>query len=329
MSDVLPDVLIVIGPADASVRKADIAALGFGKQAAEKLGGALDILLLGPAAAEAAPSIARFGARRIFTADHQDLKAYTGEAYAAALAEFVKDKPYRLVGGSASTTTRDYFPRVAAKLDVPMASDVLSIDELPADKALFTRAVFVGNLLASVELTAPSAIVSCRATEFDPPPEADTESPVEAVTLNGSFALAGKSFIALHEQKSDRPDLTEADVVVSGGRGTKGADGFKHIEELADLLNAAVGATRAAVDAGWMPNDLQVGQTGKVVAPKLYFAIAVSGAIQHLAGMRNSKAIVAINKDAEAPIFEIADIGLVADMFEAVPQLTAAIKAGR
>lgn len=325
----MANVLIVIGPADAPVRKTDLAAIGFGKQAAEKLAGGVDVLLLGPKAAEAAPSVAKLGVDAIHTVDHEDLGVYTDEAYAGALAKFASERGYRLIGASASTTTRGYFPRAAARLDIPMASDVSTLDELTADKAVFTRAVFVGNLLASVELTGPAALVTCRASAFDPPAGDANEAPVETVSIDGSLAQPRKRFVTLHEQKSDRPDLTEADVVVSGGRGTKGPEGFKDIEALADLLNAAIGASRAVVDAGWMPNDLQVGQTGKVVAPKLYFAIAISGAIQHLAGMRNSKTIVAINKDPEAPIFEVADIGIVADMFEAVPKLVEALKAKR
>jgi len=320
------DVLIIIGPAPASPGKIERAAIGFGKQAAELLSCEFDLLLLGPRAAAMASQFASFGARKVHTLDHADLADYTAEAYTSAVASFVETRNYRFLGGSASSATRAYFPRVAARLDIPMASDVLKIDQLNDDQAQLMRAVFVGNLLATLSISSPQLLATCRASEFDATAEA-TKSPTEAVPCHTPLALAGKRFLSLTEQTSDRPDLTDAEIVVSGGRGTRGAEGFQLLEQLADQLGAAIGCTRAVVDSGWMPSGLQVGQTGKIVAPKLYFAVAISGAIQHMAGMRSSKTVVAINKDPEAPIFEIADLGLVADMFEAVPQLIEALLA--
>ncbi len=325
----MSDVLVLIGPANLPVRKADLSAVGFGKIAAELLGTALDIVCLGPAAQEVASAVGNLGARTVFAVEHEDLSSYTAEAYAAAMAAIIGRGTYRLIAASASTASRDYFPRVAASLDLPMASDVLKINQLTADQAVFTRAVFAGNLLADLALSGPSALVTCRASEFEPAAECGMTSPIESFKPDGALAMPGKRFVSLEATQSDRPDLTEADVVITGGRGTRGAEGFKLIDQLADQLSAAVGATRAAVDAGWMPNDTQVGQTGKIVAPKLYFAVGLSGAIQHLAGMRNAKTVVAINTDAEAPIFEVADIGLVGDLFEVLPRLTTAIQAKR
>ena len=322
------DVLVIVGPTASTLRKIDTAAIGFGKRAAELLSGEFDLLLLGPLAAGAAHQFVPFGARKIYTLDHADLADYTAEAYTGAMVHFAKEKNYRFLSGTATSASRDYFPRVAARMDIPMASDVLEIDQLSGDQAQLIRAVFVGNLLATVSISGPQVLATCRASQFEASTEGITsESPIEAIELTSALACGDKKFISLTEQASDRPDLTEAEVIVSGGRGTRGTEGFQILEQLADQLDAAIGCTRAVVDSGWMPNEMQVGQTGKNVAPKLYFAVAISGAIQHLAGMRSSKTVVAINKDPEAPIFEIADLGLVADMFEAVPQLVEALQA--
>ena len=329
----MASVLVVIGPASVPVPKGDLAALGFARTAAVDTGGACDVLLLGSAAEAGARELSRCGARTLYTVAHDDVGDYTAEAYGAALKAFLETassegRRYRLVAGATSSATREFFPRVAAQLDVPMASDVVAMEEIAADRASFTRAVFVGNLLATVSLLGDTAFVTCRPSEFEPAEPADVESAVEAFELESSPAHGGKRFLKQSQAESKRPDLKEADIVVSVGRGTKGPDkGIPLGEELADVLGAALGASRAVVDAGWLPNEFQVGQTGKIVAPKLYIAIGLSGAIQHLAGMRNSKTIVAINKDAEAPIFEVADFGLVADLFEAVPEMCKLLKA--
>lgn len=324
----MSDVLIVLVPATGHASRSELAALGFGLQVASQLGGACDALVLGANSAAAAEGLKSLGLRSVLTGVHPDLAQPTGEAIATATVAVAQAKPYRLVAGPAATTARDSLPRVAARLGAPMASDVLAVRGASADKLSFTKPSFSGNLLAEIDLKGPTAVATCRPSSFDAPAAgAGGSTTVEAAKLPEKLAHPGKKFVELNKTPLSRPELTEADVVVSGGRGTKGD--FKLIEELADLLGAAVGASRAVVDAGWMPNDFQVGQTGKVIAPKLYIAIGLSGAIQHLAGMRNSKTIVAINKDANAPIFEVADYALVADLFEAVPLLIAAIKKAR
>ena len=221
---------------------------------------------------------------------------------------------------AATAYGKDIAPRVAAKLAAGLASDVLGFAG-DGGKAWFKRAMWAGNAIATVEVTTPVRVVTVRATEF---PAAQKGGSGTVQHLQVHPPQARTKFVEFNEVKSARPELTEARVVVSGGRGTKGD--FKPIEQLADVLNAAVGASRAVVDAGWQPNDLQVGQTGKVVAPQLYVAAGISGAIQHLAGMKGSKTIVAINKDPEAPIFQVADYGLVGDLFKALPEMAEAVK---
>lgn len=321
------DCLIVVIPTSASASRSDAAAIGFGQQVARPLGGAVDVLLLGPQAKQAAAVFATLGVRRVLTAEHAELAQPTGEAHAAAIAA-VAGTRYRLIAGASSTVTRDALPRVAARLEGAMASDVLEVRAAEAGRLAFTKPAFYSNLLEEVELTSPVAVATCRPSSFEPP-TAGAAGEVVAAEMPATLAHPGKRFVEVNRTPRDRPELTEADIVVSGGRGTKGPDGFRVLEKLADLLGAAVGASRAAVDSGWMPNDFQVGQTGKVVAPKLYIACGISGAIQHLAGMRNSKTIVAINKDPNAPIFEVADLGLVADLFEAVPRLAELISEAR
>ncbi len=323
------DVLVVFAPATVPLRKTDLSAVTFGNGVAEQAGGACDLLLLGPGAADVAAAAAALPVRTVLVADHPALAHGTAETVAAAVAGVARERGYRLIAAAAGSASKDAFPRVAAALDAPMASDVLEILAVSADSARFLRAVFAGNLLAECAIDGPTVLATCRASSFEPAQPGDASAAIETVTLPDRVADPRKRFVASHQTPLERPELTEAEIIVSGGRGTKGDEGFQLVFALADLLGAAVGASRAAVDAGWMPNDFQVGQTGKIVAPKLYIAVGLSGAIQHLAGMRNSKTIVAINKDPEAPIFEVADFGLVADLFDAVPRLTAALAAAR
>ncbi|MCL4165873.1 UNVERIFIED_CONTAM: hypothetical protein GTU68_041456, partial [Idotea baltica] len=242
------------------------------------------------------------------------------EAVSAELADLVVSiaENYDCILAAATTSGKDLLPRVAALIDASQISDIISV-EAPDT---FKRPIYAGNAIATVQSNDKVKVVSVRPTGFDAAEQggsAQIES-VEATAVNGASVLLGRELT-----QSERPELSAADIVVSGGRGVGSAENFKIIENLADKLGAAVGASRAAVDAGYVPNDYQVGQTGKVVAPNLYIAVGISGAIQHLAGMKDSKVIVAINKDEEAPIFQIADYGLVADLFEAVPELVEAL----
>jgi electron transfer flavoprotein alpha subunit len=253
------------------------------------------------------------------------LEHYLAEAYAPGVAEVAKAAGAAWVVGAATAQGKDLLPRVAARLSAAAASDVLGLAG-EGGAVLLRRPMWAGNVIAEVELTTAVKVFSVRPTEFAPAPR-EAGGSVAALPVAVDAGALKTRFVEFQEVKSERPELTEARVVVSGGRGTKGD--FQELEKLADELGAAVGATRAAVDAGWVPNDWQVGQTGKVVAPDLYIAAGISGAIQHVAGMKGAKVIVAINKDAEAPIFQIADYGLVADLFKAVPELREKVKAGK
>ncbi len=309
---------------DGRIRKASLHALSAGADLAKKAGADLHALVIGKEIAALAEEVKSLGPKVVHTVAGAGYEHYLAESFAPAVAEAAQASGATFVGAASTAQGKDLLPRVAARLNAAMASDVTAFSGSGAD-ITFTRPMWAGNVIAEVKLNTPIKVFNVRATEF-PTPQAGGAAAVQPFAPKTlPEAASGKArFVDFKEVKSARPELTEAKVVVSGGRGTKGD--FKPIEALADELHAAVGASRAVVDAGWVPNDLQVGQTGKVVAPQLYIAAGISGAIQHLAGMKGSKTIVAINKDPEAPIFQVADYGLVADLFKVLPELREAIQ---
>ncbi len=310
-------ILVIAEQSSGHLKKATLNAITAAQQLAQKNGGQLQGVVIGSGAQQAAQELAGY-VGTVYTVEGKGFEHATAETHSAAAAEAAKKAGATDVVIAATAYGKDIAPRIAAKLSAGVASDILGV--VSANQ--FKRAMWAGNAIATVEVTTPVKVVSVRATEFPAAQKGGSTGSVQALSV--SAPAAKTKFVEFNEVKSARPELTEASVVVSGGRGTKGD--FKPIEQLADVLGAAVGASRAVVDAGWQPNDLQVGQTGKVVAPKLYIAAGISGAIQHLAGMKGSKTIVAINKDPEAPIFQVADYGLVADLFKALPELSEEVK---
>jgi electron transfer flavoprotein alpha subunit len=322
----MADVLVVAETAEGKLKKTTHSAITFARQAASALGGGFSILVLGAGVGGAADELKGFGASNILVADDGSLSGYLAERYAPTVAEV--GKGYAVVVGTASAFGKDLLPRAAARMGAAYVGD---ITELASDggKLAYKRPMFAGNAFGIATSNTPITVVSVRQSAFAPAEASGGESAIEKVALAAPSKAAERvEFVSLDQVKSERPELTEARVVVSGGRALK--ERFSDVlDPLADVLSAALGASRAACDAGYAASDLQVGQTGKVVAPELYFAIGISGAIQHLAGMKGSKVIVAINKDAEAPIFQVADYGLVADLFQAVPELVQQIKAAK
>ncbi len=284
--------------------------------AAVQCGGDVHVLVAGHNAGAVASAAAQIaGVSKVLHAD--------GAQFEHGLAENVAEQILAIAAGyshilaPATSYGKNVLPRVAAKLDVSQISEITKVDS--ADT--FERPIYAGNAIATVQSEDAVKVITVRTTGFDAAAATGGSAAVETIA---AVADSGKAaFVSLEVAKSDRPELTAAKVIVSGGRGMGSGDNFKLLEPLADKLNAAMGASRAAVDAGFVPNDWQVGQTGKIVAPQLYIAVGISGAIQHLAGMKDSKVIVAINKDPEAPIFSVADYGIVGDLFEVVPQLVA------
>uniref|UniRef100_A0A674MAZ8 Electron transfer flavoprotein subunit alpha n=1 Tax=Takifugu rubripes TaxID=31033 RepID=A0A674MAZ8_TAKRU len=278
--------------------------------AASKLGGEVSCLVAGTNCTKVVEEISQIqGVKKVLVAQHDSYKGFLPEELAPLILETQKQFSFTHICAGASAFGKNLLPRVAAKLDVAPISDIVEIKSPDT----FVRTIYAGNALSTVKCNEPVKIFTVRGTSF------------EAAAAGGSAATADvaatpaagvSEWLEQNLTKSDRPELTSAKVVVSGGRGLKSGDNFKLLYDLADKMNAAVGASRAAVDAGYVPNDMQVGQTGKIVAPELYIAVGISGAIQHLAGMKDSKTIVAINKDPEAPIFQVADYGLVADLFK-------------
>lgn len=287
--------------------------------AATKIGGDIHVLVAGKdckPAAEAAAKVA--GVSKVLMAD--------APHYSHELAENITPLVVNLASGyshiltPSTTMGKNFMPRVAALLDVAQISDIITVES----EDTFVRPIYAGNILVTVQSQDSIKVMTVRTTAFDPAAAEGGSASIESVDVTEDTGLS--TFVNQSLTKSDRPELTAARVVVAGGRALGSSENFKILDELADTLGAAVGATRAAVDAGYVPNDYQIGQTGKVIAPELYIGIGLSGAIQHLAGMKDSKVIVAINKDEEAPIFQVADYGLVGDLFNVVPELTKALK---
>jgi electron transfer flavoprotein alpha subunit len=286
--------------------------------AAQKLGD-IHVLVAGTDAGPAVAAAAKLpGVAKVLVADAAAFDHALAEPLAALLVSLAP--VYSHLMAATTAVGKNVMPRVAALLDVQPISDIAGV----IDADTFIRPIYAGNALATVKSADATKVITVRAASFDPVAHDGGSATTEAVTLADAPSVS--RFVSAELSKSERPELTAARVVISGGRGMQNGENFKLIEPIADMLGAAVGASRAAVDAGFVPNDYQVGQTGKIVAPELYVAVGISGAIQHLAGMKDSKVIVAINKDEEAPIFQVADYGLVADLFTALPELKAELE---
>ena len=284
--------------------------------AAAKIGSDIHVLVAGQGAQAVADAAAKVaGVSKVLLADDAAYRHHLPENVAPLVVTLAKGYGHVLAG--ATSEGKNLAPRVAALLDVAAISDITGV----VSPDTFERPIYAGNAIATVQSADPIKVITVRATAFEAAASTGGSAAVETIAGTGDAGVS--SFVGQELTKSERPELTQAKIVVSGGRGMQSGENFKLLEALADKLGAAVGASRAAVDAGFVPNDYQVGQTGKIVAPELYIAVGISGAIQHLAGMKDSKVIVAINKDEEAPIFQVADYGLVADLFKAVPELTA------
>ena len=306
--------LVIAEHDNASLKPATLNAVA----AASALGGDIDILVAGGDCAAAAEAAAKIpGVANVLVADNPAYAHQLAENVALLAAEVAA--AYDNVLAAATAGGKNLMPRVAALLDVAQISDIISVE----GPDTFKRPIYAGNVIATVQSQDPKKVITVRSTAFDGVPADGGSASVTAVDAVHDAGVS--TFVGEEVAESDRPELTAASVVISGGRGMQNGDNFKLLEGIADKLGAAIGASRAAVDAGFVPNDYQVGQTGKIVAPDLYIAVGISGAIQHLAGMKDSKVIVAINKDEDAPIFQVADYGLVADLFAALPELEAAI----
>jgi electron transfer flavoprotein alpha subunit len=311
-------ILVLAEHDNKSVRKATLNAIA----AAQKIGGDIEVLVAGHQAGAAAKAAAQIaGVKKVLHADAPHLGDFLAENVAAVVVSI--SKRYTHILAPSTSNGKNILPRVAALLDVQQISDIVAVEA--ADT--FVRPIYAGNALATVKSKDPIKVITVRMTGFDAVSGTGGSAPVESIPVPEDAKLS--SFVSRELSKSERPELTSAKIIVSGGRGMASGENFtKVLEPLADKLGAALGASRAAVDAGFVPNDWQVGQTGKIVAPDLYVAVGISGAIQHLAGMKDSRVIVAINKDEEAPIFQVADYGLVGDLFQIVPALVEALKSG-
>ena len=316
----MTNVLALCEFSGSNLRTSALANIAFARAAASAHGGDVVALLVGAGAQAASANAAKY-APKVVVVEDAKLDHYLAETFAPIIARLAKEQGASVVSATATAVGKDVMPRVAALLDAGMASDIAKLE----GKNHFVRPILAGNAYSTVEVTTPIMCVTVRQSEFEPAAELASAGSVTSAPA-GEINALGAQFERIDAQKSDRPELGDAKVVVSGGRGMKNGENFKVLEELADLLGAAMGASRAATDAGMVPADWQVGQTGKIVAPNLYFAVAISGAIQHLAGMKGSKTIVAINKNKDEPIFQVADYGVVQEWEKAIPELISEIK---
>ncbi|NQZ12658.1 MAG: electron transfer flavoprotein subunit alpha/FixB family protein [Algicola sp.] len=306
--------ILLIAEHDNSAVKADTLKA---VNAATAIGGDIHVLVAGANCSAAADEAAKIsGVAKVLVADNEAYEHQLAENMGLLVSDLGKD--YSHIVSPATTTGKNFMPRVAALLDVAQISDIIAVHSEDS----FDRPIYAGNAIATVKSSDAIKVLTVRVAAFS---EAGTDGSAEVVAVDAVHDAGISSFVSAELTKSERPELGAARVIISGGRGMQNGENFKLLEGIADKLGAAIGASRAAVDAGFVPNDMQVGQTGKIVAPELYIAVGISGAIQHLAGMKDSKVIVAINKDPEAPIFQIADYGLVADLFDVLPELEAAL----
>jgi electron transfer flavoprotein alpha subunit len=318
--------ILVIAEHDlGQLKAASLSAAGFAQQLASAAGGSFEILVVGHAVDSAAAALRACGAAAVLVADSAALEHPLADRFAKVISDVARARGSTMVVGASSTFSKDVLPRAAALLDAAMVSEVVGVG-IENGEPEFRRVMFAGNVIATVRLDGPVRVATVRAAAFAAPATA-AECPIESVSVEDASLPEFLEFVDREAKAAGRPDATEARIVVSGGRALKNPEDFERlVGGLADALGAAVGSSRALVDAGITPNSLQVGQTGKIVAPDLYFALGISGAIQHMAGMKDTKVIVAVNKDAEAPIFEVADYGLVADVYDAVPKLIEKLK---
>lgn len=318
-------ILVVAETSSGRLKKTTHSAITFACSA----GLPFDIAVLGQGIAGAVEELRGYGAGTVVAVDDASLAQFVAEGFAPTVADLAKKGGYSIVVMTASSFGKDLAPRVAVRLGAGLAPDISRV-ERSGDAFVYKRPMYAGNAIGTMQVTTPVQVVTVRQSEFEAASPSGGASQVVTSAASPAPHAARVQFVGFEEVKSARPELTEARVVVAGGRSLKSAENFKTVlEPLVDAFGAAMGASRAAVDAGYVPNDLQVGQTGKVVAPGLYIAVGISGAIQHVAGMKNSKVIVAINKDPEAPIFQLADYGLVGDLFKVVPELTEAVRKAR
>ncbi len=318
-------ILAIAEQRDGKLKKVAFEAAHAAAQLAGQVGAEAVGLVIGNGVAGIAPGLGGFGVGKVFAVEDERLSLYSTTAYSKIVAEAAASLSADIVLLPASAMGKDLAPRVAARLKAGLASDCIALKG-EGGTITATRPVYAGKGLIDIVVNSPKKVFTLRPNVFSPGEGNGNAAAVEKLEVSLQDSDFGARVTGVSVTKAGRPDLTEANIIVSGGRGLGGPDNFKMIEDLADILGAAVGASRAAVDAGWRPHEDQVGQTGKTVSPSLYVAVAISGAIQHLAGMSSSKYIVAINKDKDAPIFQVADYGIVGDAFEVIPELSAQVK---